>query len=711
MTRRIALIAIVAAAGLAAVLYFRPGARPGEASRVPAPVARTPDQNVLLITIDTLRGDALASYGGRAATPHLDALAARGTRFTFAHAHAVVTLPSHTSILTGLYPFEHGVRDNTGYRVDEGAETLAEIAKRAGFATGAFVAAFPLDRRFGLNQGFDVYDDVGGADNADTAGAMAERRADVVVAAARAWIQEQQTAGRRWLAWVHVFDPHASYAPPPPFHEQYAGDLYAGEVAYTDHALGPLLADARGGTRPTTVVVTSDHGEGLGEHGEATHGAFAYESTLRVPLILAQVGPAEAERHEDHGGGAVVDAPASHIDILPTVLDALTLEVPAGLSGRNLLAEGASDTRVTYFEAMTPMLSHGWAPLSGVLSGRTKYIDLPIQEVYDLAADPGEQRNLAPSTPAETRALAQLLAGFDAPLPGAQREENADARRRLESLGYVSRGAPRKTQFTEDDDPKRLIRLDRMILDGLEQHSRGRHGEAIATFRAIIAERPSMRMPYRHLAFVQWDQGDVTGAISTLREGVTKAGPDVELDVRLATYLTESGAVAEGLPMLERATAAEPGNTDALNALGIAYARAGRPADALRAFGRVLEVDARDVLAHENIGTVHLGGDLRAAAAAFTRALELSPTSSRAQAGLAVVALNEGRRDEAIARWKRAVELDPRNFDAMFNVATELVNAGRRAEARPFVEAFVRNAPRAFYGPDIDRLRPLLNAR
>ena len=716
MTRKTILIAIGALAAAAAV-YAVWNIRPRSAAPAPggAALARTPAQNILLITIDTLRADALGSYGGRAATPHLDALASSGARFTFAHAHSVVTLPSHTSILTGRYPFDHGVRDNTGYRVDASIDTLAEIAKGAGLSTGAFVGAFPLDRRFGLNQGFDTYDDVETGGGAQGDFAMAERRAETVVAAARAWIAAQQSAGRPWFAWVHVFDPHAGYAPPPPFHQQYAGDLYAGEVAYTDHALGPLLADARASARPTTVVVTADHGEGLGEHGEATHGAFAYESTLRVPLIVAQFGGqgSEGAPPASRGKALVSDRSVSHVDILPTILDALRIDAPGGLRGRSLLPELegvilSEQTPLVYFEAMTTMLTHGWAPLSGVISGRTKYIDLPIEEVYDLAADPREQHNVAGASASATRALHQLLAGFDAPLPGAQRAENADARRRLESLGYVSRSAPRKTRFTEADDPKRLIRLDRMILDGMEHYARGRVAQSIATFRGVIDARPDMRLPYRHLAFVQWEQGDAMGAMSTMREAVAKAGPDIDLDVRLATYLAESGLAREAMPILERAVAADAGHTEALNALGIAYARDGRTKDALDTFSRVLAIDPRDVLAHENIGTVHLGGDMRAAAAAFTRALELSPQSSRAQAGLAIVALNEGRRDEAVARWKRAVELDPGNFDAMFNVATELINAGRLAEARPYVEGFIRRAPRGRYGRDIDRLRSQL---
>ena len=250
-------------------------------------IAPDAERNILLVTIDTLRADAISAYGGRASTPHLDALAARGARFTFAHAHAVVTLPSHTSLLTGTYPYEHGVRDNNGYRVKPDAATLASRLKARGFATGAFVGGFPLDQRFGLNAGFDVYDDRIGETGSTVDFALPERRADAVVSSALAWTGAQPG---KWFAWVHVFDPHAPYQPPDEFARRYANDPYSGEVAWTDYALGPLFDRLAGLPRQTLVIVTADHGESLGDHGELTHGIFAYEPTLRVPLIIGEVG-------------------------------------------------------------------------------------------------------------------------------------------------------------------------------------------------------------------------------------------------------------------------------------------------------------------------------------------------------------------------------------------------------------------------------------
>ena len=661
---------------------------------------------MLLVTIDTLRADALGSYGGPAATPNLDRLAAAGYRFEFAHAHAVVTLPSHASILTGVYPFEHGIHDNAGYRLPDDSLTLAGMLRDEGFATGAFVGAFPLDSRFGLDNGFDVYDDRFGHAEGPTDFTIAERPAEEVVAAARGWIAAQ--AGP-WFAWVHVFDPHAVYSAPPPFGARYAASPYHGEVAYTDHALGPLLdASGAAGGRPTFVVVTADHGEALGDHGERTHGLFAYEATLRVPLILAQLGSASG------AAGVVAADPVRHIDIVPTVLDALALPPSPALPGRSLLDAAPADAEpLSYFEALSASLNRGWAPLRGVLAGRDKYIDLPLAELYDLEADPDESDNLVGGRAARARALENLLA--DLPAPDALHRriaETADVVERLRSLGYVGGTAPARDRYTAEDDPKRLVHLDDAIHRGVDLYQRGRSREAIEVYRSVIAERPELELAHRHLAFLHWSLGEVDAAIATLTAArdAGVAGPTVA--GQLGIYLAESGRADEAVPLLEALVAADPPPLDPLNALGIAHARRGDDEQALATFERLLDLDPDHAMALENIGAVHAGrGDSDAARAAFERAVALAPRSSRAHAGLGVVQLRAGDRPAAVASWTRAVDLDPANFDALFNLATELVNAGDLAAARPYLERFVRTAPPAFYAADIQRLGALLDGR
>lgn len=675
-------------------------------------VITTGHQNVLLITIDTLRADALGCYGGRAETPNLDRLARQGVRFTFAHAHAVVTLPSHASILTGRYPFEHGVRDNAGFRLAESAVTLAEAARHRGLGTGAFVGAFPLDRRFGLAQGFDVYDDLGGREAAPADFAFVERKAADVVGVARAWIGRQQ---KPWFAWVHVFDPHSPYAPPAPFDARYSSDPYAGEVAYVDHALGPLLQDVSSAARPTTVIVTADHGEGLGDHGEATHGVFAYESTLRVPLIVAQLGTGGGgqigEGRVERAGGVTSAVPVRHIDIAPTIGNLLGLDLPSDLPGRTVLVPDDGHERPSYFEAMTGMLKRGWAPLRGVIVEREKYIELPIEELYDLDRDPREEHNAASTSAERVSAFAARLRAFGPTLPGEQASEQVEARARLRSLGYLTGAAPRKARYGEGDDPKRLIEVDRLMMAGIELHRAGRSAEAEDAYRQVISRRPDMGLAYRRLAYIQWESGSMSDAVATLRGALARIGDDTDIEIRLGTYLAETGVLAEATRILERVVRAESQNIEALNALGIAYARAGRHADAQRTFSTILALDPRDAWALENLGTVYLQrNDLRAAEDAFARAAANDPRSSRAHAGLGAVALGRGRTEEAIAHWRRAVELDRTNFDALFNLATELLNARRLEEAKPYLDTFVRAAPPDLYRRDIERFRRLLDS-
>jgi arylsulfatase A-like enzyme/tetratricopeptide (TPR) repeat protein len=683
----------------AAVVWFR--SRPQAA--FPAFI-KSADQNVLLLTIDTLRADAMSSYGGPASTPNLDRVANDGVRFTFAHAQAVLTLVSHTSILTGEYPFQHGVRDNAGFRLAKGTPTLATILHGRGMATGAFVGAFPLNRQFGLADGFDVYNDVASRDSLSADFALPERRAADVVKVADDWIASQR---KPWFAWVHVFDPHAPYAPPPPFDSQYSGNLYAGEIAYVDSAIAPLFDLARKQPRPTTIIVTGDHGESLGEHGERTHGLFAYEATLHIPLLLAQVGGGVPEPPAK----ATSDVPVRHVDILPTITDLLQMTPPSGLPGRTLLTASNGETapRPSYFEAMTAMLKRGWAPLMGVVDGRNKYIDLPLDELYDLSRDPHETQNLSSSDGARVRTLTALLTGMHPQLPGEETRESPDVRATLESLGYVSTGAPRKAHYTDADDPKNLIDVDRLMMDGIELHRQGKTDAAIDAYRQVIARRPDMGLAYRRLAYLQWEAGHVNEAIATLR-GATKAiGPNIDIDVRLGTYLAETGDVSEAIPMLERAVAADPQNTDGLNGLGIAYGRAGRAEEAIRMFQRILAQSPRDAFALENIGTTYLQwGKITAAEDAFAKALSSDPRSSRAHAGLGVIALQKGDRERAFTEWKAAVAADPRNFDALYNLASELLDAGRVDEARPYVQQFVAIAPPALYGPDIEKLRRAL---
>lgn len=685
-----------------------------------APAFPRGDRDVLLVTIDTLRADALGTYGGRAATPRLDRLAAAGYRFDAAHAHSVVTLPSHASILTGLYPFSHGIHDNSGYRLRPGVPTLAGRLHTKGYATGAFVGAFPLDARFGLDAGFDVYDDRYGTAARPSELAMPERSADAVVAAASRWIAGQHG---HWFAWVHLYDPHAPYRPPPPLDREYASDPYAGEVASVDRALGPLLDALGRRPRPVLVIVTADHGEALGAHGEATHGLFAYEETLRVPLIVSatDLAPRASPRASS--------LPARHIDILPTVIDGLGLPAENGLPGRSLLEaieRGGGGAAPSYFEALTASLNRGWAPLRGVILGKEKYIRLPIPELYDLSADRREARNLLPGAADRAAALENLLSRLlseappggsdrsDAGDPSAGRQvESADTRSRLQALGYVSGGRQaRPTGWTEADDPKRLIALDQAVQRGIEQYQLGDVHRAREIFESVVRQRPAMATPYLHLAFMAWEAGEPARAIDTLRRALNAGAASGEVKSQLGIYLAQGGRPGEAAALLREAVAADPDDLDAWNGLAIALAALGRGQEAAAVLTDLAARYPTSAATFENLGTLMLSsGDLPGARGAFTRALALDADLPVALNGLGVVELRSGRREAAIASWRRVVTLDPRQFDALYNLGVAMMNRGDAAGARPYLQQFAASAPPAFYRQELRKVRAWLAAR
>lgn len=655
------------------------------------------DRNVLLISIDTLRADALGSYGGKATTPNLDRLAARGARFDFAHAHAVVTLPSHASMLTGRYPYEHGIRDNTGYRLQAGTDTLATRLKAAGFATGAFVGGFPLDSQFGLDQGFDRYDDAMGTGAADER----ERRADAVAASALEWIAQQSGT---WFSWVHVYDPHVVYEPPAEWLSKFPNDPYLGEVSWTDHALGALLDRVAALPRRTLVIVTADHGESLGEHGELTHGVFAYEPVLRVPLIVAELGGGASEK-----SGRVISTPARHVDLLPTVLDALGITNPtpgAGTSLRTVVNAGEGDDRPSYFESMTATVQRGWAPLRGVVVQGEKYIDLPIAELYDLRADPKEARNAAAVTPNRVDVLLNTLRGFNMTAPGRPRQESAATIERLRSLGYIGGGsAATREEYTEADDPKRLIELDQWLTKAAQAQREGRPQDAVMLYQQVIAKRPDTEDAYRKLALVYWRTGRAAEAIATLEAALKQGITQSEVRIKLAQYLAESGQPQRAIELLEQMTGDDP---DALIGLGNAYLAANRSRDALATFNRLLTVDPNHALAHENIGVTHLrGGNLPAAEASLRKAVSLNEGLSGAWTALGVLLANTGRQNDAITAWQRALAADPQSLDALYNLTLNLARMGRIGEARRFGEQYLGLAP-PFLQADIAVIRQIV---
>ncbi len=677
--------------------------------------------NVLLVTIDTLRRDRLGAYGSdRGLTPALDRIAASGLRYAHAYSHVPMTLPAHTSILTGRVPRRHGVHDNGSFRLDDGVPTLASVLKQAGYRTGAFVGAFVLDARFGLNRGFDEYDDRYPHVSEASTFSFAERRAADVVRAAGDWIlgaasAVQSPAGAPWFAWVHCFDPHAPYEAPVEYRS--GRSPYDAEVAYTDAMLGQLLdrLSAAHALDHTLVVVTADHGESLGEHGEATHGLFAYDATLAVPLLVS--GPAVPR--------GVVDGLVAHADLLPTIVDLVGVPAPANLDGRSLVRPPAAERLVT-FEALDANLTRDWAPLTGIVAGRWKYIELPLPELYDLAVDPAEERNLAERDQAHRDALARTLARLTAPgpdrgpdrgqpggrtgdSPGTARGQapvvDDEAAARLRSLGYVAPSVtfPGRT-YTDADDPKRLVALNERFNSALAAFNAGRADEALSQFQALLRARPDFVAARTSAATVLVAQHRARDAVVLLRDAPSNQAASSDILVKLGMALHEAGDLNGAAATLERARAAGSQNPELLNDLGVVYAQLGRPADARPLLLELLQRDPNAAGTWNNLGLLELAaGRQDAAIAAFRHAIQADPANGDAWQGLGAAAV-EHDRGTAIDAWKRAERLRPRDYDLLFNLGMVLAESDRPADALPYLLRFAREAPRDRYAGDLPRV-------
>lgn len=664
-----------------------------------APAGKTapavPDLDVVLVTIDTLRADSVGFLGGsRGATPNLDRLAAEGVVFTDAHAHNVLTLPSHANILTGLYPSSHGVRANEGFRLDPSFPTLATWLKSRGYATGAFVGGFPLDSRFGLARGFDIYDERYPEGPGSAEFVLPERPAADVVKAAMAWFAG--AAGRPRFLWVHLYDCHVPYRPPAPYDRLFAGDAYSGEVASVDAALAPLIQLLERKSASTLLVVTSDHGEALGDHGEETHGLFAYEATLRVPLLLWSPGRLETAR--DTGM-------ARHIDLAPTVLEAVGLPLPPSLPGTSLRNPPEKRGRTSYFEALSASYERGWAPLKGALGGGMKFIDLPLPELYDLGADPREARNLISQQKETARALkASFPAERGQAAPASATEEQVA---KLRSLGYLAGRTEPKRSYGPEDDPKNLVGLDTALHRLVDFQAKGDLVSAMAIASELIAQRPSMPAGYEYLSALQAERGNPAAAVRTLEAAHRKNLLDERLQSRLALLSSEIGDTRRASALLEPLASSE--NPDVMNALGIVRARANRVPEAIAAFRAALRVHSANAAAYQNIGITCLNaGKLPEAEEALDRALALNDRLPRAWNARGVALEKRGRSEEAMASWHRAVALDGSQMDAWLNLALVAEKRGETRNQQEALRQFVARAPAALYAGDLARARKTL---
>ncbi len=623
--------------------------------------------SVVLVTVDTLRADHLGSYGNATPTPNVDRLAEEGSLFLDATAHSPLTLPSHASILTGTTPLYHGIKDNGRYELLEEFETLAEMLKKSGYPTAAFVGGYPVHSRFGLSQGFDTYDD-------SQLRAHGEREADEVVTAARDWLEQQN--GGPFFLWVHLFDPHSPYKPPESLGSQYA-ESYGGEVAYVDDALERLFSSL--GDNVLTVF-TSDHGEGLGEHGEDNHALFIYDSTLRIPLIFE--GPGVPR-------GAVLKEQARSIDIVPTILDLVDQpELCAACQGTSLvpLMRGDDFAPVTsYAETFFPRLNLGWSELRSVRREGWKYIAAPEPELYDLNDDPKELRNLAESEPERLQKFARALDAIEerdaGPIEVSRTAPDQETVGLLRSLGYVSSGK----SFSEDGplpDPKSRIGLWQGFIRGVEHSDVGRFDDAIRELEGVLKEDNGMLAARGYLAEAYFNRGDYEAAAAQCTQYLESDPSDFQSTYLLAEADLRLGRLHEAVKGFEEASRLDPTSAGPLARLANVYLREGKDAKARELIDSGLERDPRDALALFVHGKLFLkAGKQDEAEKAFRDSLAANPSEAAVQMQLADLLLEQNRSAEAESVLTKGVAQQPDNPRLHFALGRAQAFSGQAEKA------------------------------
>ncbi len=685
-----------------ALVALTAGLAAGCSSREPAAPPVAAPKHLVIVTIDTLRADRVGVYGNTTvATPNLDGLARDGVMARHASVHVPLTRPSHISLFTGLYPAEHGIRDNVSPSLGSGVPVLAEILQKNGFKTAAFVSSIVLSKQSGLDRGFAHYSDDFdiGRDDARFLNTI-QKRGDETVAEAIAWLSEPGTERR--FAWVHLYDPHDPYEPPEPYASRYAGREYDGEVAWSDELVGRLdqaLAAAKLKDE-TLLVVTSDHGEGLEEHKESVHGFFVYETTLSVPLLMR--GPGIPP-------GTQLGMVARTVDMMPTVLDLLGFagQTPR-VSGRSLvpaLRGTPMEDEPAFAESLVPLVHYGWSDLRAVRDGRWKYILAPRPELYDLEQDPGELQNLIDREPQRARAyrsgIEQRLREEQALLRNtgpAAASVPADLLEKLGALGYVSSAGPSAVKAS-GADPKDKIEeyqeVNTLMRGGLVSLREGRFAESYSGFQKLFArgidsfeahyyaaralvglkrwkeaathyegaiqKLPAYTAAYAGLAEAYLAAGDATRAMDAVRRGL-KVSPD---DPRLLEHEGDvarlTGDPAATARAFERVAQLAPRDALIRVKLGELYRDLGRTPDAVRLLQEAVKLDPNVGSYWNSLGMVLAGsGNLAAGEQAFREASTRDGGNAQYAYNLGLALARQNKRDEAAAAFRRALEIDPR---------------------------------------------------
>ncbi len=663
------------------------------ADSIPAVGQKNDRLNVLLVTIDTLRTDGLSCYSSEyLKTPNIDSLAEKGVVFSRSFAHTSTTLPSHTNILLGTNPLYHGVHENTNFIVREEFLTLAEHLKKFGYNTAAFVGAYSLDSRFGLSQGFDIYNDDYDRWSSEKLTAV-ERRAEDVVAPALEWLESQAS---HWFLWIHCYDPHDPYEPPEPFNTEYEKQPYYGEVAYVDFALGALFQSLKDthSYENTLIIFTGDHGESLGQHGELTHGFYAYNSSIWVPLII--YFPSIKNRR--------IEEYASHIDIFPTVCDVLHIGKPSFLQGSSLLPamEGKKlKKRPIYFESLFPYYSRGWAPLKGFIYDREKFIESPIPELYDLNKDFDELKNLAQEKKLDRyrKRLEQIIE--DQSLPDridAKTKYDRKSLEKLRSLGYISTSLDsKKKDFGPQDDIKVLLPYNNRAMEAMDLYQRGEVREGFELLKQILTERKDIDIAYYNLAALYEQQGELNESLQVLKLGLDNIPSSYEIFLQYITFLTKVGKDDEIIKVFDEKNYRQMEHDPEIwNFLGIAHSRKQDFEKAVEAYEKGISIDNEYPDLFNNLGNAYYSLSqktndrkfLEKSIQSLQKAIELDPDYINPYNGLGLAYRTSGNVDKAISHWEKALEIKPDFSQALLNLGISHLGQGLKAKALDYFKKY-----------------------
>ena len=644
---------------------------------------------VILVSVDTLRADHLPAYGYRGVdTPSLDALQKDSVVFDNALSPVPLTLPAHSSLFTGLLPYQHGVRDNVGYRLSPRTTTLASFLRQRGYSTGGAVSAFVLDHATGIAEGFDRYlDDVEMRVPGEALGQVQRSGSDTEELLEQ-WISEQPP-GKPLFAFLHLYEPHSPYAPPEPFKSRYARNPYDGEIAAADAIVGRFLGFLKSKQiyDKAIVVFLSDHGEGLGDHGEDEHGIFLYREELHVPLFVKLPGGARA--------GERIGSPAGLVDVFPTVAALLGEKVPFTLSGEPLLAGGArpgADRRL-YAETLYPRLHFGWSDLASLTDGRYQYIEAPRPELYDWTRDSAEKTDLSAGLPPAFRSMRAQLLATERPLqaPGAA---DAETIKKLASLGYIASRAP-DAAAKDLPDPKDGIRMVGQLREASRLIALRREDDAVALLRSLTAENPRMLEAWELLTRALRQAGRPREALESLERADRLQPGTPQILAGLSDLSLENGDLAKALSLAQAAIAA--GATDVAPLLARIDLEAGNLARAREEALEAIASRGRDQGPLVLLAEIETkAGNLEAALVALRRADALGkghPPMMNLEATRGDVLSRMGEEKAAEEAFSAEIRSFPENLDAWSRLALLYASAGRTGEFRNLLSRMTAQMP------------------